>query len=375
MVITYARQRMLYGRTTTNLPSRFVDELPAESVKRIGAPKPSYQQTEPRQYGSFGRVSIYGDSYNDFSQIPTRPKPQKDYSVHTAPKPAPKVSFAAGEMVQHKAFGRGMILTVLPMGNDALLEIAFEKAVISPALRHSLCWGCMEMSRRKRRRRRILLIALLLVITGLILLTQLHLSPYIRELARNQAVNAASNAITGSVSEMLRTGNTDFSRVIVLEKDVQGNITALRTDMGQVERMKIEVLGALDGLIDQINTQQMGIPLGNLLLPDLLAGTGPVLPVKAVSLTVSNADFFSDFSEAGINQTLQTLKVKFTISLTILTTVGYESVDVDSDVMVAQTVIVGRVPETYVNLGHLTAAEGWDQYGTETADRTADPGT
>ena len=116
----------------------------------------------------------------------------------------------------------------------------------------------MEMSRRKRRRRRILLIALLLVITGLILLTQLHLSPYIRELARNQAVNAASNAITGSVSEMLRTGNTDFSRVIVLEKDVQGNITALRTDMGQVERMKIEVLGALDGLIDQINTQQMG---------------------------------------------------------------------------------------------------------------------
>ena len=233
----------------------------------------------------------------------------------------------------------------------------------------------MEMSRRKRRRRRILLIALLLVITGLILLTQLHLSPYIRELARNQAVNAASNAITGSVSEMLRTGNTDFSRVIVLEKDVQGNITALRTDMGQVERMKIEVLGALDGLIDQINTQQMGIPLGNLLLPDLLAGTGPVPPVKAVSLTVSNADFFSDFSEAGINQTLQTLKVKFTISLTILTTVGYESVDVDSDVMVAQTVIVGRVPETYVNLGHLTTAEGWDQYGTETADRTADPGT
>ena len=126
LVISYARQRMLYGRTTTNLPSRFVDELPAESVKRAGAPKPSYSQQPTRQYGSFGRVSIYGDEYNDFSQIPTRPKPQKDYSVHTQPKPAPKVSFAAGEMVQHKAFGRGMILTVLPMGADALLEIAFD---------------------------------------------------------------------------------------------------------------------------------------------------------------------------------------------------------------------------------------------------------
>ena len=112
----------------------------------------------------------------------------------------------------------------------------------------------------------------------------------------------------------------------------------------------------------------MGIPIGNLLLPDLLAGTGPELPVKAVSLTMSNADFFSDFTAAGINQTLQTLKVKFTISLTILTTVGYETVDVDSDVMLAQTVIVGTVPETYVNLGHLTTTEGWEQYGTETGN-------
>ena len=194
----------------------------------------------------------------------------------------------------------------------------------------------MEMSRKKRRRRRIILIVLLLVVTGLILLVELHLSPYIRELARNQAVNAASNAITDAVGEMLRREDTDFSRVIVLEKDVQGHITALRTDMGQVERLKVEVLGVLGGLIAEINTQQ------------------------------SNADFFSDFTEAGINQTLQTLKVKFTISLTILTTVGYETVDVDSDVMVAQTVIVGTVPETYVNLGHLTATEGWSDYGTET---------
>ena len=141
---------------------------------------------------------------------------------------------------------------------------------------------------------------------------------------------------------------------------MEGRITALRTDMTQVERLKVEVLEILNTLVAQINTQQMGIPLGNLLLPDLLAGTGPELPVKAVSLTMSNADFFSDFTAAGINQTLQTLKVKFTISLTILTTVGYETVDVDSDVMVAQTVIVGTVPETYVNLGHLTTTEGWE---------------
>ena len=110
----------------------------------------------------------------------------------------------------------------------------------------------MEMSRRKRRRRRLLLIIPLLVLTGLVLLVELHLSPYIRELARNQAVNAASNAIIEAVSEMLRKGDTDFSRVIVLEKDVEGRITALRTDMTQVERLKIEVLGILGGFVGSI---------------------------------------------------------------------------------------------------------------------------
>ena len=231
----------------------------------------------------------------------------------------------------------------------------------------------MDMSRRKRRRIRGILAAAALLLLAAVLLVQLRLAPYIRELARNQTVNAASNAITEAVAQMLANG-ADFSNVIVLEKDVRGSITALRTDMTQVERLKVEVLEILDGLIGQINTENLGIPLGNVLLPDLFAGTGPVLPVKAVSLTMSNADFFSSFESAGINQTLQTLKVKFTISLTILTTVGYESVDVDSDVMVAQTVIVGSVPDTYVNLGHLSATEGWEAYGTETADRTAHEG-
>lgn len=63
--------------------------------------------------------------------------------------------------------------------------------------------------------------------------------------------------------------------MIVLEKDVEGHITALRTDMAQVERLKVEVLELLDTLVAQINTQQMGIPLGNLLLPGSIGRNRP----------------------------------------------------------------------------------------------------
>ena len=120
--ITYARQRMLYGRTTTNIPSRFVDELPEEFVEKRGGFKPRPE----RSYDEVSQVGGYGGGYSGQKQRAPRP-PRKDYSSLTgaAPKQA-NIQFAKGDMIQHKAFGRGMILTVLPMGNDALLEIAFD---------------------------------------------------------------------------------------------------------------------------------------------------------------------------------------------------------------------------------------------------------
>lgn len=125
LTICHARSRMLYGRTTTNIASRFIDELPPQCVERVEQPRPKYDQ--PRDYGSFGRVSIYGD-YESYSPRPTgKSASAKSYSsVVPEGKKKPAVQFAKGEMVQHKAFGRGMVLSVIPMGGDALLEIAFD---------------------------------------------------------------------------------------------------------------------------------------------------------------------------------------------------------------------------------------------------------
>ncbi len=125
LTICHARSRMLYGRTTTNIASRFIDELPPQCVERVEQPRPKYDQ--PRDYGSFGRVSIYGD-YESYSPRPTgKSASAKSYSsVLPEGKKKPAVSFTKGEMVQHKAFGRGMVLSVIPMGGDALLEIAFD---------------------------------------------------------------------------------------------------------------------------------------------------------------------------------------------------------------------------------------------------------
>ena len=116
--ISYARQRMLYGRTNASMPSRFLREIPEDIKIKKGA----YQST-PSYSGGFGAYASAS-----FSQLPER-KPITSYDFSKYQTAAPAASYLElnkGDMVQHTAFGKGMVLSVMKVGGDALLEIAFD---------------------------------------------------------------------------------------------------------------------------------------------------------------------------------------------------------------------------------------------------------
>ena len=122
LTISYARQRMLYGHTTFARPSQFLAEIPSEYVKTNQKPK-----REP----DFGyipqRMNMYGDYDSYAPRNSTVKKKQYSSVLGTAEKKNSASDLRKGDMVHHNAFGRGMVLSVLPMGNDALLEIAFDE--------------------------------------------------------------------------------------------------------------------------------------------------------------------------------------------------------------------------------------------------------
>ncbi len=109
LTICYARQRMLYGRTSSSLPSRFLKEIPESVTEKKGG----YRQSQP--YAGYAVQS-------GCSQLNHRPAP----SSFQSKTERPKLELNKGDMVQHTAFGRGMVLSVLKTGSDALLEIAFD---------------------------------------------------------------------------------------------------------------------------------------------------------------------------------------------------------------------------------------------------------
>ncbi len=111
LTISHARQRMLYGRTNAALPSRFLKELPEEGIVRKGL---------TQRVGSFEERGSFG-SWTMPRQVPVK----REISV--APTKPACLELNKGDMVQHTAFGRGMVLSVMKMGGDALLEIAFDQ--------------------------------------------------------------------------------------------------------------------------------------------------------------------------------------------------------------------------------------------------------
>ncbi len=140
LYLTCARQRMLFGRTSSNLPSRFIGEIPEEYMEKI--------ESRPSGYSSYGLHGKSGGQHREggfqserrsafsYSGRKTGPgydysqPPKKKYSVASAPRPSASdiTGFKNGDAVEHEAFGPGVIISLQAMGGDALIEIAFEKS-------------------------------------------------------------------------------------------------------------------------------------------------------------------------------------------------------------------------------------------------------
>ena len=123
LYLTCARQRMIFGRTTMNLPSRFVEEIPAEHLDRAGF--------DPRRQNSAGAGSAAreGARHAGFGSARRQGIRREGSALHAPAPPKSEnkaAAFSLGDRVVHTAFGRGEITKMTPMGGDALIEITFE---------------------------------------------------------------------------------------------------------------------------------------------------------------------------------------------------------------------------------------------------------
>ncbi len=199
----------------------------------------------------------------------------------------------------------------------------------------------------------VFLFVLIASVIGLLLLFRREYQSVMTSLAQTQVKNATSDLINDAIEQQISSGTIQYDRMVYFEKDLDGRITALKTNMSEVNRLKTDLLNLINDEILAMDFDQLGIPIGSLVVPELFSGKGPVIPVRILTIRNSEASFFSEFSEAGINQTMQKLNMQVNIDVAVLVLGTVEEFAISSQVVVAETVIVGQVPDMFLQTGGI----------------------
>ena len=201
--------------------------------------------------------------------------------------------------------------------------------------------------------RRILWMSLLLIVVMIVVFFVFrHKYRFlITTLAQTQVKNATSDLINDAIDRQISDGTIQYDRMVYFEKDLEGKITALKTNMSEVNRLKTELLNLINDEILAMDSDHLGIPLGSLIVPEFFAGKGPLIPVHILTIRNSEANFYSEFSQAGINQTLQKLYMQVSVDVAVLVLGQVDDFTISSQVVIAETVIVGQVPDTFLQTG------------------------
>ena len=209
--------------------------------------------------------------------------------------------------------------------------------------------GFFYYRRRLDRRALIRVLSLLLAVSllALTLTATARMRPLLESLATTRVSNTVNRIISEAVNEAIQNGDISYERLISLEKDNEGKITAVHSNMAAFNRLQSQILDIILAKIDQVSARELSIPIGTLTGSSLLAGRGPRIRVRMESVGSSTARFNNKFESAGINQTKHQIILEVEVSVAILLPGFTTATKVSTAVTVAETVIVGAVPDTY----------------------------
>lgn len=184
------------------------------------------------------------------------------------------------------------------------------------------------------------------------LLTGLNkrLGPVLEAKASSQATNLMTQAIDVAVDSCLQENGMSYGDFVTITTDGSGKVTALTSNTAANSRFKRQVVEAVTRQLTTLDSDALSVPLGTLTGQPLLSGKGPSVRVRVDSVGEVTADYANSFTAAGVNQTLHRVSLDITATVRLFLPGKILPVSVSSSICVAETVIVGETPNTYLNL-------------------------
>ena len=194
---------------------------------------------------------------------------------------------------------------------------------------------------------RLILAVLLVGLAALTVVAGVQMKHLLTQLAVTRVTNTVNSIVTQAVNDTIDSGEIKYEDLISFEKDNEGKITAVKTNMPEFNRLQSKILNVILERISEVSTKDLSIPVGSLTGVSLLAGRGPLVSVRMQSVGSSTAHLENQFISAGINQTKHQILLDVDVSVAILLPGFNTATQVSNAFTVAETVIVGSVPGSY----------------------------
>ncbi|MCL1859284.1 MAG: sporulation protein YunB [Oscillospiraceae bacterium] len=201
----------------------------------------------------------------------------------------------------------------------------------------------------KTRYKLLIFFAVIILFSAVVLkYSESRIRTIIAPMAEAHAKRIGAKVVSEAITDEIEANNISYDDLISFEKDENGKIAALKTDIIMINRLKSRLSVVILDKLSNIKDINLYIPAGNLINGEFFSGRGPkieiiVLPVGSVTTNITNV-----FTSAGINQTRHQIMLEVNITVSVIMPFSVESTDISTSMAIAETIIVGDVPNMYM---------------------------
>ncbi len=210
----------------------------------------------------------------------------------------------------------------------------------------------LKYKRHKKRAVLYFFVSLLVVLVIVIFYITRIVNPIILSIGEAKVKSLATKAINMAVTEVLSEGYT-YDDIIDIKFNNNGDISYIQARSLIVNKLSRDLVSTSQSKLDIIGEQGISIPLGSLLGVPLFMGMGPELRLKLFPIGAISCEFKSLFSQAGINQTNHRIYVNIKSNVTVVLPISSRQVNTTTQLLICESVIVGKVPDTYLHSDSL----------------------
>ncbi len=202
--------------------------------------------------------------------------------------------------------------------------------------------------KRKKRKRLIIFLSIIFAICfAIYLYFSFVVNPIIISITKSKVQSLATKAINSAVSEILIEKNV-YEDLITITKNNDGDVSLIQANSILINKFSRDLARASQSKMDIIGSQGISIPIGSFTGIPILIGRGPEVRLKIMPIGAISCSFYSEFTEAGINQTNHKIYVNIDSSVDVILPIANKNIKTRSQLLICENIIIGKIPEVYL---------------------------